>query len=233
MKPGLACFCVCFLIGSIKAQKLSLPAEPFCQLDSIGKSFSHSKHFGQLYYEFLYSIEEQLANCDNGAQRLVRRFENVFAGFFINACQWHLNKTQIDLQEWEAYFSDSTLQPIHYFLLGANAHLNGGLWTAVVKSFNADEWKELKEEYHIFKKTLNQTYKLVYKEGRNNRFLVNLAHATLGVDKWIGNYYLYKWRKRQFRMAKLYWQQSPKLEPLLKKIDRKKKNIDQLIFTIL
>lgn len=216
-----------------RAQSLSLPKEPFYQLDSIGNSNCYSKHFGRLYYVFLYSIEEQLSGCDTNAQRLVRRFEKVFADFYINACKSHSNKTTIDLQEWTAYFSDSTLEPIQYFLLGANAHLNGGLWNAVVRSFDANEWDQLKEEYGIFKKTLNKTYKLVYREGRNNRFLVGMANATFGLDKWIGNYYLYKWRKRQFRIAKLYWSQSPKLGQVLTKIDRKKKNIDQLIFNLL
>lgn len=233
MKAFLLIAPVFFSFCSAKAQTISLPKEPFYQLDSIGRYGASSKHFGSLYYQFLYSIEEQLSHCDTNAQRLVRRFEKVFADFYIDACKSHKEKREIDLEEWDAYFKDSTLETIQYFLLGANAHLNGGLWNAVVKSFNAQEWAQLKEEYHIFKKTLNKTYRFVYKEGKNNSFLVQLAQATSGLDKWIGNWYLYKWRKRQFRIAKLYWSHSPKLEPMLKKIDRKKKNIDQMILRVL
>lgn len=216
-----------------KKKPVILPREPFHQLDSIGKSNSHSKHFGRLYHQFLTGIEEQLGTRDSAAQKLVRRFEKNFAGFYINACQSYLNKEKIDLQEWQAYFSDSALQPIQYLLLGANAHLNGGLWNALVKSFTAQEMKHLQPEFHIFKRSLNKTYKQVYKKSRENIRLKILGAATVGLDNLLGNFYLYKWRKRQMKIARLYWNHSPRIEKLVKKVDKRKRRIDQLITTLL
>ena len=214
-------------------QAVILPKEPFHELDSIGKSNSHSKYFGELYHRFLTGIEEQLSTRDTTAKKLVRRFENVFADYYINACKSYLNKEKIDLQEWQTYFSDSTLKPIQYLLLGANAHLNGGLWNALVNSFTAEEMKQLQPEFHIFKKTLNKTYHVVYQEGTEHPKLNKISKAVLGMDKLLGNFYLYKWRKRQMRIARLYWSQSPKHAKLVARVEKKKNRIDPLILNLL
>jgi hypothetical protein len=52
---------------------------------------------------------------------------------------------------------------------------------------------------------------------------------SLGLAKPIGNFYLYKWRKRQMRLTELYYAGSPRYERLLKKITRKKEKIDRLV----
>src|SRR5262245_11834678 len=89
------------------------------QLDSIGHSPSIGRHFGELYYNFLLLVEEQLKKTDTSTQRLIRNFETVFARFFIDACYAYKNSEPIQLAEWRNYFVDSTLQPIQYYLLGA------------------------------------------------------------------------------------------------------------------
>ncbi|HEY2721468.1 MAG TPA: hypothetical protein VGI82_07075 [Chitinophagaceae bacterium] len=61
-------------------------------------------------------------------------------------------------------FLSSSLQSIQYELLGANAHLNGGLWQVLTPSFSGEEMKTSKAEFVVFKKSLNQTYDLVYFE---------------------------------------------------------------------
>lgn len=227
----LALYLLCILNTAIVAQSSHLPYEPFHQLDSISKSNSPSNYFGKLYYDFLARIESQLQNRDTVAQRLVRRFENVFADFFISACISSTRHEQIDLKEWEAYFADSSLQPIQYLLLGTNAHLNGGLWNALVRSFSAEEMKQLKPEFKIFRRSLNKTYRMVYMEGRSNKKLENIRIFSLGMDQWLGKYYLYKWRRRQMHIARLYWNHSNKLQTLSGKVEQKKKKIDQMILT--
>src|SRR5689334_13913371 len=125
------------------------------QLDSIGHSPSIGRYFGDLYYRFLLLVEEQLKRSDTATERLVRNFESVFAKFFIDACIAYKNGEQIQLTEWRKYFSDSTLQPIQYYLLGANAHLNGGLSSAIAGSYTPDEWKTIKKKYYLFNICLN------------------------------------------------------------------------------
>lgn len=209
------------------------PAYEFLQLyklDSLGNSSSTGRYFGSLYCGFLQSIEKQLASADSGTKQLVRHFECVFAQFFIDACNAHQQNQPISIQEWRAYFSEPALQPIQYKLLGTNAHLNGGLWQALTHSFTKDEMQQLKSEFVIFKKSLNLTYTLVYHEAVDeNKKIRSLVNLTIGIPKWIGNYYLYKWRKRQMRLARFYWAGSPKYSTLAKKVNIKKRKIDWLI----
>jgi len=232
--------CVLFLLHTItgKSQGTRLPATysspyPFYQLyqlDSIGNSNSISRYFGRLYFTFLQSIEQQLAPADAATKQLVRRFEKTFAQFYINACEAYCRRDSIEIREWGAYFSDTLLQPIQYKLLGTNAHLNGGLWQALTHSFSGEEMNQLRSEFVIFKRSLNQTYKLVYREAvQTNQKVNGLRKLSLGISEWIGNYYLYKWRKRQMKLAKFYWSASPRYSFLLEKIRRKKLKIDWLI----
>ncbi|MFN2437808.1 MAG: hypothetical protein ABR503_01325, partial [Chitinophagaceae bacterium] len=111
-----------------------------------------------------------------------------------------------------------------------NAHLNGALWQALTQTFTEAEMAGLKREFVFFKKSLNRTYILVYNEAVEDSKTANaIRTVTLGLSRIIGNYYLYKWRKRQMKLARLYWSQSPRLEPLLKKVGMKKQKIDRLI----
>jgi len=202
------------------------------QLDSIGQSSSVSRHFGELYFHFLQLVEEQLEHADTATRRLVRNFEIVFAQFYIDACMAHENKKQIPLQAWRANFADTTLQAVQYKLLGANAHLNGGLAEAIAGSYTPGEWSRLKKKYVLFNSCLNKTFRLVYEETVNtNKRAAILNGLTFGLDKMLGQYYLYKWRKRQMRLTEYYFAGSPKYKKLSGKISRKKERIDQLIFT--
>lgn len=204
------------------------------QLDSLGHSNSTGRYFGALYFSFLQSIEKQLEPFDPKTRELVRRFEKIFARFYIEACAAHRQNQPIAVNEWSAYFSNQSLQPIQYKLLGTNAHLNGALWQALTNTFSMEEMGQLKKEFVIFKKSLNHIYKLVYAEAvTSNQKLKNLATVSLGFSEVAGNFYLYKWRRRQMRLARLYWSQSPRYTALVKKVDRKKRNIDRLIIETL
>jgi hypothetical protein len=84
----------------------------------------------------------------------------------------------IEVAEWKAYFADTGLQPIQYKLLGTNAHLNGGLWQALTHSFTQEEMQRLKKEFVIFKKSLNHTYVIVYKEAIVDNKKAKLLHQS-------------------------------------------------------
>ncbi|MCY7311043.1 MAG: hypothetical protein LH619_09705 [Chitinophagaceae bacterium] len=58
-----------------------------------------------------------------------------------------------------------------------------------------------------------------------------LSILTLGLDKPLGQYYLYKWRKRQMRLTEYFYNGSADYKTLLNKINRKKEKIDRLVFT--
>lgn len=203
-------------------------------LDSIGNSSSISKHFGSLYFHFLQNVESQMNGVDSQTLQLVRRFEQVFAQYYIDACELHLQNQGLQGVFWETYFADTSLQPVQYALLGANAHLNGGLWQALCKSFTQDEMESLKEQFYVFNRSLNKAYATVYKQAiRENKRVRDLRKITIGVDELAGKYFLYKWRKRQWRLAKYHWTGSPRFNVLNERVKKKKGRIDKLILRML
>jgi hypothetical protein len=217
--------------------RTQLKAYPFYQLyqlDSLGQTNSSGRHFGDLYFRFLSLVELKLAKEDSSTQKLVRHFETVFAQFYIDACKAYLERRKAPLPAWQTYFQDSALQFYQYYLLGTNAHLNGGLAEAIGGSYTPEQWKWIKKKYYLFNSCLNQTFRFVYKETMDNNKRAQLLHkATLGLDKFVGYYLMYKWRKRQMRLMKYYFAGSPNYQKLLSKINRKKSGIDELVVTIL
>lgn len=202
------------------------------QLDSIGKTPSITRHFGSLYFDFLQLVEAQLEKADTSTKRLVRHFEMVFAQFYIDACMAYRDHQPIPLPAWRAYFTDSSLQPAQYKLLGANAHLNGGLAEAIAGSYTLQEWGQLKNKYVLFNTCLNETYKWVYRETISTiKKAKTFSVLTLGLDKTLGRYYLYKWRKRQMRLSEYFFAGSEKYKRLLNRINRKKERIDRLVIS--
>ena len=221
---------ILFAIGN--SQNKSYPFYQLYQLDSIGHSNSIGRHFGSLYFSFLQLVEKELETADTTTQRFIRHFETVFAQFYIDACIAYDRHEQIALPAWRAYFSDTTLHFFQYYLLGANAHLNGGLAETIAVSYTAAEWIQLKKKYLLFNKCLNETFKKVYKETVTNSKRARwLSILTLGLDKSLGQYYLYKWRKRQMRLTEYFYNGSADYKTLLNKINRKKEKIDRLVFT--
>jgi Family of unknown function (DUF5995) len=219
------------LMMEAKSQTSSYPFYQLYQLDSIGKTSSITRHFGKLYFQFLQLVEEQLATADTATQRLARNFEAVFAQFYIDACVAYEKHLPIPLPAWRAYFTDSTLESYQYYLLGANAHLNGGLSEAIAASYTPEQWKWIKKKYPLFNSCLNKTFRYVYKETIDNNKRARTLHALLlGTDRMLGQYYLYKWRKRQMRLTEYHFIASPGYQKLFSKIARKKEHIDKMVF---
>jgi len=214
------------------SQTKSYPFYQLYQLDSIGQSNSISRHFGSLYFDFLQLVEKELETADTTTQRLLRHFETVFAQFYIDACVAYQQHKEIPLPAWRAYFADTSLQFFQYYLLGANAHLNGGLAEAIAGSYTPSEWIQLKKKYVLFNKCLNQTFKKVYKETvANSKRAQWLSILTLGLAKPLGQYYLYKWRKRQMRLTENFYKGSAGYKKLSDKVNLKKRKIDRLVLT--
>lgn len=232
MKYRLVILLALFLSTRGHSQTSSYPFYQLYQLDSIGHSNSIGSHFGSLYFSFLQLVEKELEAADTTTRRLLRHFETVFAQFFIDACIAYRQHETIQLPAWKAYFADSSLAFYQYYLLGANAHLNGGLSEAIAGSYTPAEWIHLKKKYVLFNKCLNQTYHKVYRETlRNSKRARWLSFLTLGLAKPVGQYYLYKWRKRQMRLTESFYTRSELYKNLSEKIRGKKDKIDRLVFT--
>src|SRR5688572_17977073 len=231
MRQKIFLFCfVHFFHSGIVAQNLTYPFYELYQLDSLASSPGIARHFGKLYGDFLRLVESRLENADTSTTRLLRHFESVFSRFYIDAAYEHHNKKPISHPSWKKYFEDSTLAPAQYYLLGANAHLNGQLSEAIFDSYTSAEWNTLKKKYSLFNKCLNKTYRHVYRQTLYDHPRARTLHlVSLGLDKPVGNYFLYKWRKRQMRVTEYRFEKTEKHRKLFEKIQRKKSAVDRLI----
>lgn len=231
MKRKIFLFCfVHFFNSQVHAQTANYPFYQLYQLDSIASSPGIGRHFGKLYGDFLRLIEKRLEKADTATTRLLRHFESVFAQFYIDAANEHRNHKPISHPSWKKYFEDSSLSAAQYYLLGANAHLNGQLSEAIFHSYTSPEWKNLKHGYKLFNKCLNKTYRHVYLQTLYEHSRARTLHLiSFGIDKLAGNYFLYKWRKRQMRVTEYRFEESKKHEKLFEKIQRKKAAVDRLI----
>jgi hypothetical protein len=216
------------------AQKRVLNFSQLHQLDSIAKSPSIAGHFGSLYVDFLSRVEPILATTDSTTQYLIRKFEIVLACFYISACDSFRINGKVNDPEFAAYFSDTTLSPLQYKLLGANAHLNSELAEAIMKSFSKEEWNAVKLQYPLFNRCLKETYASLYHQSlKENRKLRLIRVITLGLDKRIGYVMLNKWRRGQMRLAVSYFADSGKYTRIHRKNLRRKHRIDSMVIRYL
>jgi hypothetical protein len=217
-------------VTNVDGQSKTYPFYQLYQLDSIASSPGIARHFGKLYGDFLRLVEKRLEKADSSTTRLLRHFEMVFAGFYIEAAQQYLAQKPVTHPSWKKYFEDSTLSRAQFFLLGTNAHLNGQLAEAIFNSYSKAEWKMLRKHYDLFNKCLNETYRYVYRETLDEHPRARTLHLlSLGLDKLAGNYFLYKWRKRQMRVTELRFEDSNKYSELFTRIRKKKDKLDRLI----
>jgi hypothetical protein len=98
---------ICIMVNRClltRGQDARYPFKQLYELGSIGNSNSPARYFGNLYFHFLESIENQLGPTDSLKTNLVRRFEKIFAQFYVDAYIAHQNDQSITPSEWKAYF---------------------------------------------------------------------------------------------------------------------------------
>jgi hypothetical protein len=133
-------------------------------------------------------------------------------------------------ENWSTYFSDTSFSEAQYFLLGANAHINGDIWKALTTEFSLEEIQKNKAQYFSFYKGLKKIYNDVY-----NKTIVStkkaelLHHLSFGFDKFYGKIMLKRWRKKQMQLAILYFTDKHRFEKKLRKLKIKMANLDRII----
>ncbi len=198
------------------------------QLDSIAVSADPASHFASLYTETVLISLQHYQQADTREKDFIQRFEQTFAGFFFRAAA---SKGRGPGSEpWQLYFSDSTLSPLQYQLLGINAHINADLSAALTGVFSEEELQAHKKTFIRFQAGLRKQFRHFYDEHVQSTNLTRfLDKLTLGMTRSYGSVMMAGWRKRQFRLA-LWKFTNPEKEARLKsKTIRRKERIDRLI----
>lgn len=199
------------------------------RLDSIKNSISVSRHFAGLYFNATSKAVGFFLSKPEKERLFIQKLETSFADYFFRSAHAFAEGATVP-EEWETYFKDSTLSPLQYQLLGINAHINGDIWQALVSAFSLEEIQNGRKSYFEFNKELINQYREFYNWSLSEDARIKLLHtATAGLDKLYGKLMLIRWRKRQMRLATLYFTDKIRFNKQLRRLNKKMRHINQLI----
>lgn len=220
---------ILFLFPVSIGQTSSYRSGLLVKLDSISQSTSISKHFAKLYYNTTVVADNFFANSDESVRSFMQRLEDRFGEYFFQAAYSYKTGNKIP-DNWSTYFSDTSFSEVQYFLLGANAHINGDIWQALTTEFSLEEIRKNKEQYFSFYNGLKKIYANVYHTTILSAKKAQLLHhLSFGVDKLYGKMMLKRWRKRQMQLALFYFTNKLRFEKKLTRLKRKMAKLDRLI----
>ena len=199
------------------------------KLDSIRNSPSVSRHFAGLYFNTSSKAINFFLHKPEKERMFIQKLETSFADYFFRSANAFAEGTTVP-EEWKAYFKDTSLTPLQYQLLGINAHINGDIWQALVSAFSLEEIQNGKKSYFEFNRELINQYKEFYNWSVSENASIKLLHtATAGFDKLYGEKMLKRWRKRQIKLAILYYSDNKKFQNQISKLRQKMEHINRLI----
>ncbi len=215
--------------GSVYTQKTAHAIDLLLRLDSLSKTNSVSHHFAGLYRETTIAAINFFSARDERVQELFDRLETRFAGFFFRSAIAYNDKAPVD-EVWKAYYSDSAASPLRYILHGINAHINGDICQALIAEFSKEEIEELKPHYLSYQKELVKCYSRLYEDALEENKRMKVFHAaSFGFDRLYGKILLDRWRKRQIRLAEIYYSNPLLFEKKRKRLRQKMGRLDKLI----
>lgn len=203
------------------------------KLDSARNNSSVAKYFADLYFNTTVRAISFFSHREAQQKNLIVRFETRFADYFFKAAEaYHRHDTVPG--EWETYFADSTFSPLQYKLFGINAHINGDIWKALTAEFSNEELKKMKKSYVWFQHSLIRQFMEFFRESYQSSARIRQLHfITAGLEKEYGKMLLKSWRRRQYRLAFLFYSAQKQFAVKLNRLNRKMNHINHLILHIL
>lgn len=218
--------------GKAGAQKSAGTSNLMKRLDSVCHSNSIAGYFADIYFRTTDRAIDFFSGKDEAAE-LIERLELRFASYFFRSADAYQNKADIP-EAWKTYYTDSAAPSLRYILLGINAHINGEIWQALTSEFSLEEIRQLKQAYFSYNRSLKKEYNDIYASALASSSRIRLIHTiSFGLDRWYGKQLLKRWRRRQMKLAELYYTDPDlfkrKLERLKVKMDRLNKLITTYI----
>jgi hypothetical protein len=199
------------------------------KLDSVQGSPLVSRHFAELYFNTTAKAVVYFSRANKPVRELMRRFEQRFACFFLTAANAYGQKEEIP-PAWKTYFTDSSLSRLQYFLLGANAHINGDMWQAMTTEFSLQELKTFKNPYYRYNRKLKEALFFVYNTAFDTAPGIRLLHGlSVGFDRIFTRLMLVRWRKRQMKLSLLWFTDKEKFAVKFEGLQKKMAVLDKLV----
>jgi hypothetical protein len=199
------------------------------QLDSVKQGGSVARYFAGIYLTTTVHASDYFSLRDSIGQQLMGRMELRFATYFFQAAKAFQNGEPIP-EAWRPYFNDTIGGSLRHILYGINAHINGDIWQALTAEFSSQELEQLKPYYFGYFRQLLDEYQFVCRLAvKSSRFLRLLHILSFGADQVYGRVMLKRWRKRQMRLAELYFRDKYRFERERNALQRAISRINRLI----
>lgn len=191
------------------------------------------RHFAALYRATTIEAIRFFAGHDEATRQFIRRLEWRFAGHFFQAVYGN-GEAEHYPRHWRTYFEKESLSPLQYCLLGANAHINGDIWRSLTEAFSLEEIQKYYPAFLDYEKGLWPTYRALYHYARQHHPILQWMHIiTAGLSRHLGFSLLRQWRKRQVKLALLYYLSPSLFQKKQKKLERRMKWIEWMIVKLI
>lgn len=133
-----------------------LPLALITRLDSVRMCPGNERYFGELYLQTTLSADLYIASLTGQDKLLMETLEERFAIYFFRAIDSNKKGAEVP-DEWKNYFNGK-YSPLQLKLMGANAHINGDLWQALVNNFSLAGIKQLTPIYKNYNRSITKVY---------------------------------------------------------------------------
>jgi len=216
--------------GSSLEFKTSPPLNSIQIVDSISGTAGPSQSFAKMYYETMMNVSRRIRSFSSEAQVFINKFEIHFADYFLVAYYDFQNGTLDSTSPWHILFSNPDLRSWQLVLLGVNTHTNIDICQTLINNFSEAEIRKHKKALLRVQPAIAEGYEGLFADiTGSNKYLKFMNGFTHGVAKIAGERWLYKWRKRNVKLAILYFENPDKYKKKLARVKKKKEKIDKLI----
>lgn len=176
-----------------------------------------SSHFAALYTSTYTRINTYASRLPKDKRDFLMQFQQSFGEWFLEAHYNYLNGDSIPWN-WQRYFRYDSLQPLQYWFLGINAHINGDMHQTLLATFPADTLRIHRKTIAEMRHSLQPFFDSLYRLPTNLVRFRRLHHVTLGMDRLAFRYLFFRWRMRQLRMIDLHQKNTKRYDKRLKRL---------------
>ncbi len=200
------------------------------RVDSIGQTSEIAGHFCKIYSKTMKTVAFQLQDMDSGSKIFIEKFEIGFADYFLRAWDDDKKNNLSPVSEWKCFFSTPDAKPWQIVLLGVNAHTNIDIWQTLVNNFSEKEIRLYKKLMLTMQSSVSNIYYQFFDTLlAQNGYLRFINSVTMGFAKKFGEQIVYKWRRRNVKLAILFYQNKERFARKLAIVIRKKQMNDRKI----
>lgn len=217
-------------LNTVGANEIIITNNSIQRIDSIALTAGTESHFCKIYSQTMNEVALQMQKIDSGSKAFIQKFEIAFADYFLKAWTDEKNNRLSNESGWKCFFSNPGAKPGQIVLLGVNAHTNIDIWQTLVYNFPEAEVMRYNKQMLAMQLSVTKVYQQLFENLKSESgYLRFINTVTLGFVKKFGEKIIYKWRRRNVKLAILYYHNKKRFTRKLAQVKRKKEKNDQRI----